>query len=77
MQNHELGITHSAAAQQDNTHKNPEPPILPEHLYKFHKSIFIYLQTITVYCIHCQKYINIFILKNRYQNKITPNVDIK
>lgn len=63
MQTHELSRGHHPAAPQDNAHRTLEPSTLPDaYLHKLHKSIFIYLQTITVYCINCQKHVTFHFL---------------
>lgn len=36
-----------------------------DYLHKSHESIFIYLQTITVYCINCQKHITFCLSKKK------------
>lgn len=60
---------------QDNAHAKTLSHLLSQntYLHKLHKSIFIYLQTITVYCIHCQKHITFcFSLKKRKEKKKVP-----
>lgn len=52
------GATRSAA-QQDSARNKTLSHLLSQNTYgqKLHKSVFIYLQTITVYHINCQKHI--------------------